>query len=171
MRDKKIDLIKAFLFVLFTVIMSAGLIFMLFIPDIKSMKRVHMERDRILLLLDQAKRENEAKIIALNKTEENNKRAMEILQNKFLPSKFHSEISKHFSQVELKEIKADQLEQFETKEFAVTALLKDPNNFYDFIDSLANTSYATGVDFPISIKADEEFNLELDFLIKSHNTK
>lgn len=170
-KNRRIDPIKAFLAIFFSAIISIVMIVQFFIPDIKKLKIVHMNRDKTEITLEQARIENETKKKNLLKITSENKRAINILENKFLSNKFHSEISKYFSQIDL-DIKGKNInDQFETKEFGIKAELKDPNNFYEFIDSLKNSSYAVGVDFPIAIKADENFNLELDFIIKAYSIK
>lgn len=168
-KNSKLDPIKAFAF-LFTVgIISTIIVITNFIPDIKKLKISQMTRDKTAITLEQVSIENSSKKTSLEKIRTDNIAAINALENKFLTNKFHDEISGYFSQIEINRKSSTVSDGIETKRYLAKAELKDPTKFYDFVESLTKSAYAVGVEFPIHIKADENYNLTLEFDVVVHN--
>lgn len=167
---RKIDPIKASLFVVAIAIIVTLAIFLVFIPDIKKLKIAHMNRDKTAITMEQAHLENSTKKQALEKIKNENIKALAALQNRFFTDKFHSEIANYFSQIDMVEKDSVKTEGINTRIYTVKAELKDPARFYEFIDALNSSKNAVGVDFPIYIQADDKYNLTLKFEIVVHNS-
>ncbi|MDR2906119.1 MAG: hypothetical protein LBU73_09215 [Helicobacteraceae bacterium] len=176
-KQNRFDSTKASLFIIFAVIfIVAPMIYFVFVPDIRKLKFSVMTKERTEITLSQTRAEAQLQEANLAETRATNLQILNRLRAKFSTDLFHKEISKFFSNAEIKKlnekpIKHKTLPNVEYDNYSIEAELKEPNNFYDFADFLKNYGNIIELSLPFQINADSAHLLKWDFIIRVYYAK
>lgn len=165
-----IDATKAALFVMLALVLVTMMIITVFVPDIKKLKIAHMAQERSYIALQQARADHKMQLANLQALREENGRALEMLEAGFDSNRFHRDAVRHFSRFEMSAVKNTVDDRFEISEYNVTAELREPSDFYEFVTFLNGYQNAVELDFPIHISADERFLLDWHFGLRVYKT-
>ncbi|MDR2638910.1 MAG: hypothetical protein LBC09_03615 [Helicobacteraceae bacterium] len=174
-RPRNINITKATLFTLFIALMVFALIYFIYIPDMRRFKLAKMTNDRAGITLQQTKSElrvHQDNLVAA-KTEHSDKLA--VLKNDFSSENFHKDISSFFSKLDLESLKINQsaslkLPRMTISEYNVSAELREPADFYDFVEFINSYKNAIEIALPINVKVDQGDRLLWSFGVKIYQS-
>lgn len=167
---RHVDATKAALFVMLALALVTVLIFTVFIPDIRKLKIAHMAQERAYIALEQTRAEHKMQLAKLEETRTEHQRALQMLGTPFAQDRFHQDAVRHFAHFEIQPAKTQLQGRFEVSEYNITAELREPSDFYEFVTFLGNYQSAVELEFPILIKADDRFLLNWAFSIRAYKT-
>ena len=147
------------------------MIFGFLIPSIKEYKQVKYESRMQIAASAQTQRLYDAKSKALNEIKQNDKVALDALENKFDVENFTQFASKYFMNVNLSELKeAAKNGEISIYELTVTGSMKTPAKFYEFMDALQSYENIVKIDFPIEMRKDAE-KIDATFVVKIYSLR
>ncbi|MDR2033279.1 MAG: hypothetical protein LBP89_01420 [Helicobacteraceae bacterium] len=174
-KPRDIDITKATIFILAIFFVSLALIYFTFIPDMRRLKLAVMGRDRADITLRQTQTELELQRSNLINMIENRNEDLAVLKNEFTIERFYQDATRFFSKSDFATIKIDpssstRLSRVTIDEYNVSVALKEPTDFYDFIEFINNYKNAVEISLPISVKADSDYQLNWSFGIKVYRS-
>ena len=158
-----IDATKAALFIMLSLALVTVMIMWFFIPDIKNLKIAHMAQEHAEIAMRQSMAELKMQQAKLQNVQEEHSRALQMLQAPFEADRFHNDAVSHFAHFEISPVQSRTQDRFLIDEYNITAELREPGDFYGFINFLNSYQNAVEVAFPIHIHADERFLLNWRF--------
>ena len=173
--QRKIDITKATLFILFAFIFTITVVYFAFVPDIKRLKIASMTIQRANITLEQAKAEHQIQLRRLDETKATFSDSLALLSTPFSIEGFHSDTKRYFADFELTDINfsntiASRIDRLDISTYTVSVVLKSPNDFYGFAEYLNSYRNVVELALPISIKINEEYGLKWDFGLKVFRT-
>ncbi|MDR0665224.1 MAG: hypothetical protein LBF86_06865 [Helicobacteraceae bacterium] len=174
-RPRNIDVTKATLFTLFIFFTILALIYFFFVPDVRRLKLVTMSKSRSDISLQQIKAELKLRESNLEGTKLEHNDRLKALANDFPIDDFHKEASRFFSKFDLTPVKINSDSppkslRVNIYEYNVGAELREPSDFYDFVEFINNYRNAIELTLPITIKADQNNRLSWDFGLKVYRS-
>jgi len=168
---QNIDITKLLIYVLVFIVACLVMIFAFLVPSIKEYKQVKYESRMQIAASAQTQRLYDAKSKALNEIKQNDKAALDALENKFDVENFTQFASKYFMNVNLSEPKeAVKNGEISIYGLTVTGSMKTPTKFYEFIDALQSYENIVKIDFPIKMRKDTE-KIDATFGIKIYSLR
>ena len=168
---QNIDITKLLIYVLVFIVACLVMIFAFLVPSIKEYKQVKYESRMQIAASAQTQRLYDAKSKALNEIKQNDKVALDALENKFDVENFTQFASKYFMNVNLSELKeAAKNGEISISGLTVTGSMKTPTKFYEFIDALQSYENIVKIDFPIKMRKDAE-KIDATFGVKIYSLR
>ena len=168
---QNIDITKLLIYVLVFIVACLVMIFAFLVPSIKEYKQVKYESRMQIAASAQTQRLYDAKSKALNEIKQNDKVALDALENKFDVENFTQFASKYFMNVNLSELKeAAKNGEISVYELMVMGSMKTPTKFYEFMDALQSYENIVKIDFPIKMRKDTE-KIDATFGVKIYSLR
>ena len=168
---QNIDVTKLLIYILIFIVACLVMIFGFLVPSIKEYKQVKYESRMQIAASAQTQRLYDAKSKALNEIKQNDKVALDALENKFDVENFTQFASKYFMNVNLSEPKeAAKNGEISVYELTVTGSMKTPAKFYEFMDALQSYENIVKIDFPIKMRKDAE-KIDTTFGVKIYSLR
>jgi hypothetical protein len=174
-KPRNVDITKATLFTLLILFVSFGLIYFAFIPDMRRLKIVTMAKDRANITLQQVKSELKLQQSNLIGLKQNYKEELAALDNEFAIETFHKDAANFFSKFDFRALQINpaaslNLPRMIVSEYNVSAELREPDDFYDFVEFINSYKNAIEITLPITIKVDQSDRLLWNFGIKIYQS-
>ena len=166
-----IDIVKNTLFFAISVILTLLIIIFIIAPSIKTFKSAKIQYYSTKQEFEKTQSEYKKTLHSLNILKNKNQKIISALKRKFDKKNF-SLFAKNYMQIEnIKELNSSiYKEKFIKTPYLITAVIKSPKNFYDFVDASKNYKNILRVYFPIDFEKDSE-EINLTFKIECYNIK
>jgi len=163
-----IDVIKNALFFTFYIFLTLFIIAFIIAPSVRTFKNTKNDYFSSQEEFDKTKQHYQNLIEKLTKLQNRNQKLLSAFKRDFNPDNFKLFAKNYMQILTIKKIKTTPYKnKFIKTSYMVTAKIKSPKNFYDFIDNLKNYKNVIRVYFPIDFeKANKEINLT--FKIESY---
>ena len=166
-----IDVIKNFLFFFFYIVLSIAIIVFILAPSVKIFKKTKQQyfQTKTQFELIQQQYQKLSKEVAI--LEKKNQKILNALKRPFNIKNFKL-FAKQFMQIN--SIKKESIKPYKDKfiiaTYLISATIKSPKNFYDFIDSAKNYKNVIRIYFPFNF-VKEKNDINLTFRIDVYNFK
>lgn len=162
---EEIDLVKLLLYSCIFVVVVLVMVFGYIVPNIREYKAAKSENLSRQVNLNRINQVLITKTSNLENLKNEHQKSLKGFANSFNQFKFISHANKFFTNVRLRELPAQKGENYLKFELNVTSSMKEPQNFYDFLDSLNAYENIIKADFPISMKSNND-KINTSFNIK-----
>jgi uncharacterized membrane protein YhiD involved in acid resistance len=158
-----IDVIKNFIFFTLYIILTLLAIAFIITPAVKLFKKTQKEYYITKAEFEKHQNTYNQTLNELNKLKKENKHILLALKRDFNPVSFKNFASTYMNIKEINKTEASYFkDNFIKTTYIITATIKTPKNFYDFIDALEKYKYLIRVYFPIKFeKVNKEILLKL----------
>ncbi|WP_024791311.1 hypothetical protein [Lebetimonas sp. JS032] len=166
-----IDVIKNFLFFTSFIVLTLFSIGLIIAPSIRIFKKNQNEYYKTKTEFEHLKNRYLEKSLTLKKLQKENKKVILALKRDFNKKNFKSFASKYMNILNIKEINSSAYQNIFLKtSYMVDAVIKNPKNFYDFLDALKDYKYVIRAYFPVNFEKKEE-SIALTFKIEQYKIK
>lgn len=166
-----IDVIKNFLFFALFIFLTLLSIGVLIAPSIRIFKKYQNEYYKTKSEFEELKNTYLQKNKELKKLQKGNRKILAALNRDFDKNNFKNFASKYMNIINVKEINSSIYKNdFIKTSYMVSAIIKTPKNFYDFIDALKNYKYVIRAYFPVNFEKKDE-SIALTFKIEHYKVK
>lgn len=166
-----IDVVKNSLFFFFYIILSLLIIAFILAPSVKLFKKAKAQYFQAQSQFDKTKEEYQTLLKEVEKLKTTNKRIINALNREFNPDNFKL-FARDFMQIHSikKEKTSPYKDKFIYTTYLISATIKSPKNFYDFIDAAKNYKNIIRVYFPFNFVKNKN-DINLTFRIDVYNLK
>ena len=166
-----IDVIKNSLFFFFYIVFTLLIIAFILAPSVKLFKKAKNQYFQTKNQFDQTQEKYKTLLNEVEKLKTKNRKIINALKREFDPNNFKL-FARDFMKIESikKEKTSNYKDKFIYTTYLISAKIKSPKNFYDFIDSVKNYKNIIRVYFPFNFVKNQK-DINLTFRIDVYNLK
>jgi hypothetical protein len=170
--EEEIDATKTLSFIFVSLIITIVAASFFIIPNIQRLKVAKIYSNRSSIMLKNA-REYRDEIYEKNKKlQQKNIKFIEALKLSFKENRFSKFTKNELGNFQIVSIsKKDYKDDFEQYEINATTKLGDLSSLYQYLDKLNEYENLTSITFPMVIKSNSDYTLNIDFTINAYELK
>jgi len=166
-----IDVIKNSLFFALSIILTVLIIAFIISPSIKTFKYAKSQYFSTEAEFKNVQKQYKEILRSLDILKNKNKKILTALQTPFNKKDFINFAKKYMTITNIKELNTSVYkEDFIKTSYLITALIKSPENFYEFVDNIKNYQNIIRVYFPIDFEKNKK-DINLTFKIEYYRLK
>ena len=166
-----IDVVKNALFFAFSIILTLLIIAFIIAPSIKTFKYAKTQYYMTQQDFNNVQKQYKKVLKSLDVLKNKNSKIISALQTPFDTKNFILFAKKYMNIIKIKKLKsAAYKKKFIKTAYLVTATIKSPEDFYNFVDNIKNYKNLIRVYFPIDFEKNKE-SINLTFKIEVYNIK